>query len=290
MDVLVLSGGGVKGASLVGALDYLHSIDELDKYRTIVGTSIGSVIAVLIACGITPNDIFQKSIIINHMFSFNVDITSFIKGNGVYRIEQFIRPVESVIKEKLGTIPTLEELHDNGYDIYITVCNLTKARIEFLSYKNCPKLRCSDALKMACSIPIVFKKCIYKDCHYVDAGMYDNIPLDGVPEEAENILALDVSQYGAENTENFFDMINCLISLPAHINGRNIIDKFHEKYGPKFRYIHLPSRAGHILDLACTTVQLLRMYQNGHDAIQKIYTEQESDDGKNETVIEDADS
>jgi len=59
---VVLSGGGTKGLLILGALQYYYekSYYNMDEVVTYCGTSIGSVISLLLICGYPPLDIFTE--------------------------------------------------------------------------------------------------------------------------------------------------------------------------------------------------------------------------------------
>ena len=58
-NTLVLSGGGIKGLLILGALQYLYETGKLQKknIRKYIGTSIGAIINVLLIIGYEPKEI-----------------------------------------------------------------------------------------------------------------------------------------------------------------------------------------------------------------------------------------
>ena len=60
---LILSGGGIKGISLIGAIEYLYEKNYMNNINTILGTSIGSIIGYLIIIGYTPEELYNIIII-----------------------------------------------------------------------------------------------------------------------------------------------------------------------------------------------------------------------------------
>src|SRR6185295_147822 len=57
---LVLSGGGSKGLAILGALHLFHENKALDQIIEYWGTSVGSVIGLLLLIGYTPFEIFYQ--------------------------------------------------------------------------------------------------------------------------------------------------------------------------------------------------------------------------------------
>ena len=56
-EKLVISGGGIKGLSGLGALQYLEDNKLLESINTYIGTSIGGIILYLLAIGYKPIEI-----------------------------------------------------------------------------------------------------------------------------------------------------------------------------------------------------------------------------------------
>ena len=79
---LVFEGGGVKGIAFIGALNKLNSLNKLKNVNRIAGTSAGSSIAALYACGYNSKEL--KDIVWNTDFnqfkddSFINDFTLFL--------------------------------------------------------------------------------------------------------------------------------------------------------------------------------------------------------------------
>ena len=93
-DKIVLSGGAIKGFSMLGSLQYLYEqqlINDVDKY---VGTSVGSGILYLLAIGYTPIEIIVKIMTSQFMKKMSLNIFSLTQGYGAYDwniIEDFLK-------------------------------------------------------------------------------------------------------------------------------------------------------------------------------------------------------
>ena len=75
ITTLVLSGGGIRGISFIGALKYLKEQHIIDNLDTFIGTSIGALICSLIAFDISINRLesLLKKIDFSKLVSFNID-------------------------------------------------------------------------------------------------------------------------------------------------------------------------------------------------------------------------
>lgn len=188
---LCLAGGGVKGAAHIGVIKALEEANI--KFDYIGGTSSGSIIACLYACGYTSNemyDIFKKYckkikyIDINNIFRliFGLLFTRkiIIEGlNSGYQIEKLInkfcnkKGIYNIKDVKMPlVIPSVNLC--NGNVIYFTSKKI-KSNDEnkniFISDMNIGK-----AVRASCSYPVVFSPMKYKNIKFIDGGLRENIP------------------------------------------------------------------------------------------------------------------
>ena len=173
---LILSGGGVKGITMLGALLCLEHNDKLNNLTNIGGTSIGALIGSLL-CIMKPSEIQYK---IQDMFVFkesDINIKNIFTNFGLIEENHLVSFVGNLFTLKLGKTPTMKELFDFSkieLDIYAT--NISKQQLEKFNYKTEPDLLISDAVKMTINLPILFTKIEYKKSLYVDGGIIENFP------------------------------------------------------------------------------------------------------------------
>ena len=175
---LVLSGGGIKGISHIGALYALEKLKCLEHIEEFAGTSIGSLIIALYVIGYSGSELYDfikmfdlgklKKLSILNIHSFGLDTGS--------RIEYVIK---RLLKGKnLDENITLNELYDKNKKkiIFIAVC-LNTMDICHISYETFPELPLYLAIRMSISIPLIYCPVTYKDNIYVDGGCLDNYPI-----------------------------------------------------------------------------------------------------------------
>lgn len=283
-NVLILSGGGPKGIIHLGCISQLERLNLLSKYKTMVGTSVGSIICVLLACGFTSTEILTQLFKNKHIFSVKSQIsaTSFINSSvrgGISNISTLISPIEEMITDRLGGIPTLGQLYANGYEIYISAANLTTCELVYLSHKNHPKLRCTDALQLACTVPLIFEIKRFRGDKYCDAGLSKNFPIlfpleNFSKEEIESILGIDISGRGVnnENKHDFMSIIQDIIFFNPNLHNKEDIDIAREQYGEKLTLITFPQLiTSSILNLYLDERSISKLYEMGVKAVRRIY-------------------
>ena len=74
--ILVISGGGMNGLIILGAIKYLEELDILKHIEIFAGTSIGLIISVLLIIGYKSVDIYKFAKLFDMAKSINLDITN----------------------------------------------------------------------------------------------------------------------------------------------------------------------------------------------------------------------
>jgi len=163
VDTLVLGGGGVRGLAYGSCLAQLARIG-LDFWskertiRTICGCSIGGLVSVLIAVGVTPDE-FEETARAQRMSDLvSVDIRLLLSKWGLDSGDKLQEWTESMLEAKVGRRGiTLQECHAlTGVRLEIAVTNLNLDRVEYISHENSPHLPVSEAVVMSMSLPPVF--------------------------------------------------------------------------------------------------------------------------------------
>jgi Predicted esterase of the alpha-beta hydrolase superfamily len=208
---LVLSSGATKGVVQLGILHRLYQLNNLSSISVYGGSSIGSVINLLLVAGYSPLEIFSN-VCTKNIFQINKDqlqlskmIPRILSSGGGLVIDPLFTPIESLIMDKFGTIPSLLELYQATKKHFICATyNMTLNKMEYISHKTHPELSCIDAVKMSCSIPLLFEKFQYNDCLYIDGALCDSFPVSAVEEYCSkniesNRRILGVNIYGHSN-------------------------------------------------------------------------------------------
>jgi NTE family protein len=218
-DTLVIAGGSTKGILTLGALQYAYDNYMLKKINTFIGTSSGSIICFLLLIGYTPTEIMVY-LCTNHFTEKlqNFNIVSMINGNGATSFSTVYEQLEKMTIEKLGYLPTFENINENFKKKLICVTyNISDDKTEYISYDTHPHLPCLIALKMSSNLPLIFEKYKYGDKFYIDGGITDNFPIDLGDKIGNKVLGLLIS-HESENfnhlDENMLEYIYKLIFIP----------------------------------------------------------------------------
>lgn len=172
---VALSGGGARGFAHAGAL---KAIEEAGlKPDVIAGVSAGSVVAVLYAAGVRPDDMLS-------VFE-GAGITGLaqlsIGGGGLMKMDRFRRRVMRAIAPR----KTFEEL---DIPVYIGATDLDLGEVEVFSSGTI-----ADRMTASCSVPIIFKPVRINGRDYVDGGVLQNMPSRFIRHKCQRLIGINVS-------------------------------------------------------------------------------------------------
>lgn len=271
-NTLVLSGGGIRGFILLGALEYLKNQCVLDKVTHYIATSIGAIISYLLIIGYKPSDIIIQ--FIQQKYFDKIKSPSFVRifnGDGCFDFEDFNKILIELTLKKRENIPTLKELH-NEYNIRLSVItfNYSKKKEEKVCHDSFPNLCILDALRMTSNIPIVFSNFSFQNNYYFDGFITNNFPVDYI-QESDIAIGLNLSDASWEEEDNldFWKIIWNLFFIPLYhlqfikTSGKNcnIINLNYNKYS-SLKYRLKPK-------------DMLNMFSEGFSNIEKYFTKKE---------------
>jgi len=177
-DELIISSGGIKGISLIGALDQLSKNYPINKIKYYTGCSFGTVILLLLNINYSINEIKNIFLAINFGNFQEYKIINFFEKCGLdegLKFVDFLRA--TMINKNYNYNITFKELYDLTNKILtITVVNITKGIVEYQNYITTPNLSVILSIRMSCGIPLLFSPILYNNFYYVDGGLLDPFP------------------------------------------------------------------------------------------------------------------
>jgi predicted acylesterase/phospholipase RssA len=192
VSALVLSGGGQKGMSAVGAIEEFHRhFQVLDTIRVFAGTSIGAILCAAFCTGSTPLDLLELTN--SNPFCHEYDILSFEKTFGVDTGSGLRGFIRHLLKD--AATMTFEAVKRRyGKDLIVCATNLRTRSPVYFSASTSPNLVLETALYASCAIPVLFRAAIIDNQMYVDGCLTDNFPvsymLQQYPEFSGEILGV----------------------------------------------------------------------------------------------------
>jgi predicted acylesterase/phospholipase RssA len=164
---LILGPGGMGYFAMLGA--YTKMYEELSDVHSISGASAGALLALFIAIGKSPQEIYD--------LSFDVNIKELVKYNIKSFLDNYGLIDHSQIREKLISIcewePTFDDL---DLDLYIAAFNVNDSKTEYFSKQTHPDMSVIDAVCMSISVPFLFSSVKYRGKVYIDGGTMECYP------------------------------------------------------------------------------------------------------------------
>ena len=200
-----MEGGGVRGLAYSGALKVLDQKAILSNIENVAGSSAGAIAGLIVALGYSSYEI--DSVLQNLKIGefndgkfFFSKIRRFKKEYGMYKGEKFEAWLAHLIEFKTGNADiTFGDFHQMHLDnkekfknFFCTATNISKQRLEILSWKTQPNMKLRTAVHISSCIPFYFipvaidsagNEVSLKDTTvnydlYVDGGMLCNYPIN----------------------------------------------------------------------------------------------------------------
>jgi NTE family protein len=181
---IVISGGGLTGFTFYGALRELSKQNywNLSNIKTIYGTSVGSLLAFVMALGYDWEDIDDYFIKrpLNNVFKLNAySMFDCIQNKGIFNKKSIEGLLSPLFAGK--DVPIEINLKDfyllTGIEIHSFTTEVNSFKSIDISYKTHPDWCVIDAIYCSCSIPIIFLPFFHENETYCDGGFLSNYPL-----------------------------------------------------------------------------------------------------------------
>tara|TARA_B100000674_G_C37888312_1_gene937699 strand:- start:363 stop:1217 length:855 start_codon:yes stop_codon:yes gene_type:complete len=181
---LVLSGGSWKGLYMTGAIDKLmrEKIFELENIESIWATSVGTVVAVLLALNIEWDMVIKYFINVPIRDFDNMKLDNYVSmfnECGILNKTFFTKLLGSLFKSKYLNIEEITLLDFYKYskiEINFFAIEFETIKTEIFNYKKYPNIKLLDAIYCSCTFPYLFKPAKINDIVYLDGGLNVHYP------------------------------------------------------------------------------------------------------------------
>lgn len=193
--ILVLSGGGMKGITYIGAMKALYDMNMLSNITTFAGTSIGALICALIVLDYSFSELEHFSLNFQFELLQKINFDYFLDKYGIDNGHNVDIVVKTLIRNKIGNDNiTLSELYKKtGKTLIITTTCIDDHKGVYLTHETEPDLKLYLALKMSMCIPFFYIPVKYKGKYYVDGGCTLHYPIDMFNDKQHELIGIYVS-------------------------------------------------------------------------------------------------
>ena len=233
-NILVISGGGIKGFCILGIIKKLMELEILINPDVYCGTSVGACISVLLLIGYLPDDIYEvlKDIDFSMLIDYNEEMLdeSYI---GLLKSDPIMSIISTMLKKKgIDSKITFKELYNKlKKKLIITGVCLNDLSISYFSHETFPDMNVLKAVRISMSIPFIFKPVKFNGKLWVDGGCLNNYPIDVFDNVLEDVIGI-YAEDNFSNLDDFEDKITYGLQVfKCILKGLNIYKKkIYEKY------------------------------------------------------------
>ena len=174
-DAIVVSGGGAKAVSAMGALHAFRKAGRLSNVKLAAGTSAGAIVAASVALKREPAEMLRRFMATT--YSPDLDLANLAANFGVDTGAHVTKWIDIV----LGEPRTFQGVLDStGVELVVCATNLSKREAVYFGPSTHPHMDVGTALRMTCAIPLYFAAVRFEGDVYVDGGIVDNFCYDHV--------------------------------------------------------------------------------------------------------------
>lgn len=274
-NILVISGGGLKGLSGLGALTCLID-NEIILYPEIyAGSSVGSVICFLMNIGYCPKDIYN--------ILEQIDFTKLIKYIepenllidpcfGLSSPEPILQVVYSFMKKKnIKKNITFKELFDiTKSKLIITGTCINDVSINYFSADIYPNMPILKAIRISISIPFIFRPYQFDGKLWVDGSCMNNFPIDLFNDKLDDVIGIYLDDHYEyiediyEVQDYFYRIFKCVF---RGLNYSKI--KVYEQ-----NFVHIECIGNHSTNWEITKDDKKKLFDLGYDSAKKYIDKQ----------------
>lgn len=258
-DTLVLSGGGVRGVAMLGAVHRLRSAGMLADVDTVVGTSAGAIVGALVATKRCLRAALE--IIGSHGYTPDFDFAQLPKEFGLDSGKCIDSMASSLLQESYAL--TFDQVRSKfGIRFIVCVTNLTTRSAEFLGPDTHPTMPISLAIRMSCSVPLYFTAVRYQDQLYVDGSIANNFPCNWALDNGSKRVFGITSRSSSSTVSSLEAMLGALVESVAA-----------SQPCPRADVLHLDLPGVQALHFGASHAEIVRLFALGADQAQAFVQE-----------------
>ena len=212
-NILIISGGGMKGYCALGAVSKLKELEIIDEPDVFCGTSIGSSMCFLLSIGYSSEELITILYDIDSemLIKYNIDAIFNDPHFGIANLDAFMSVITILVKKKnISRKITFKKLFNKfKKDLIITGVSVNDVKLYYFNHINTPDMEILTAIKISCSIPFIFKPVEYNNKIWIDGGCFNNYPIDYFIDKLDDVIGISL-----EDDEIFIETFN---DVPSYI-------------------------------------------------------------------------
>lgn len=283
---IVLSSGGVKGISQIGALQKLIDCEliELDKIEGVIGSSVGSLIGLCVTLGFTIQEIWE--------YIYGIDTTEVIKPNAMLLLTkggidngQFIyNMIENKIYEKTQNrhinFKQLYQLTNIDFKV-IGSCLTTKECVVY-DHINTPTFKVAVAVRISVSVPGILTPVTINNKKYIDGAVINNYPMELFEDRIDDTIGILINDNFNTDCHYPEEYFLALMNLFMYQYYKNSSTKYEKNTIVINNKTDVP-----LFSFGIKNKIKEELYQNGMNAVENFINENQLNNVSNEPNVHD---
>ncbi len=274
----LFGGGAIRGASYVGTLKAMEELGIFPK--TLAGSSVGSVIAGLVAVGYTANELDEVFIKFNFEMFRDVQLSlgpKFALSKG----ELFLEWIRDLIEQKFYGSHYKKGSHkavtfkDIEKDLIIITTDLSSFETKEFSRYETPDYEIASAIRISCGMPGLMRPIEYNNRILVDGDLQKSWPMWKLSKHLmpanERILEFRLEGDFEGNDMNTIEFVNSLYAFTTSMATTFIIDIYGKK--DMFDYIVINTGDINIVDFNMCEEKRRHLMQLGYSQTMDYFNE-----------------
>jgi NTE family protein len=286
IKTIFFSGGGTRGLAFMGAIKALQEHNMLNNYETIIGTSIGSMIACGLSLGVSFNTMKKIWFDFDASQCSNINIENLLTDFGLDDGKKFIQPFINAFETKANRNLTFKKHYElTKKKLIIAVACVNDQKTYYFDYQKTPNVSVIRAVRMSISVPFFFTSQKYCRKNMVDGSTFEYYPF-GLFGNPKTFLGLNINKSEKQQTKTINSIETFITQI---IYGNRKRTQYLERLLCKdYNIIDIPIDAPFI-NFQSSKKLKRNMYQTGYDITKKYILEHMSNNYNNITKLENTD-
>ena len=226
---LVLSSGGIMGFGFVGAYNYLYEKNMHLEIKNILGCSVGSLMGLVISLGYTSKEIegITLGMDTSKMIDKDNNFLDIIDNLGYDKGDKLIRLTKILIKKKCENEDITFKEHFKLFKkkIIVVGSNIDKVQDIYFNYKTHPNMKIWEAIRISCSIPVLFTPYKYEEDLYVDGALNNPCPINYFKDQDKTLGFILEKSLENNKTTDLKSYLSNIVFYNLRINKKRKIKK-----------------------------------------------------------------
>lgn len=204
IDTLVLSAGGTYAVAYVGVINCLEKRMMMNNIRNFYGTSAGSLVCSMAACGLTSAEMMQIMEEWGKKCTSPcvTDLMRIPEEWGAVKVRDALGSLLDAYLPPDETFVSLAKRRGSRLSVY--AYNVTTSALTEFGINSTPDMDIRDAVLASCCVPFLYSPVTIGGQLYVDGAVTQRTPIHNVP-CSKTALAIDVTEESICSPSNLWE-------------------------------------------------------------------------------------